>query len=920
MQPTSPSTRSLPNSAARRPRRARRRGPIVAIGAWIAVGFCALLVSTAGAANPPDDFVDLTVADEIFAPTQMEFLPDGRLVVMTDAGIAELFIDDVRQNPPLFDIRNRVDDVADRGLFSMAVDNDFAANGHIYVMYTFDTNGNDDGIGATRLSRFTVTGNTAGNEVVLFQDFPPATVSLHYGGAVEMGPDDKLYVTVGDHLLGANGQNRDNLAGSVLRLNSNGSIPTDNPFYDELDGVNRAIYAYGIRSPWQMEEHPVTGQIFISDVGSDDWEELNVLEEGANYGWFEAEGPKDPNDPAQADFTDPLWAFPHFGVAPGTPIQGCAIVGGAFYSTPNPSFPAELREQYFTGDYCTGAVVTVDPVTGVATEFMDGFDELVDVAVSPTNGDLYYLDRSFRGDQSFPKGGVGKIRYTGPLDEIVITTPPTDVSIAAGSTASFFVGAAGPGDLSYQWRRDGQPIPGETSPFLELVGVQQGDDGARFRVDVTNGLDTVRTDAVTLDITDNTAPVPNITITNGDQGGYQAERPILFTGSAVDAEDGPVPPASLRWQVRLNHDEHDHDLIDGIIGPDGSVTVPANIETDTNVWVTVYLTATDSDGTAATTSARVDPRIVTLTLASNPGGLDLEFEGSSVATPFAFDSVTGVVREFGAAATQSIGGATAPFESWSDGLGRNTPRVTPGDDTTYLATYSTGPTPDVCNVTAEGGGQVRVEWTDLGGTEIVRNSDGWVATPAIGVTSLTTDGEPNDGWFIRRRGGGQVTDETCTTGPPIDAECTTTPEGGGVRINWTAVAGENRYQIRTSGPGGVWLATVVDQTTALIPDADPAADYLVRHDLGQGRVDRPCSGGDEPPPPPDAVCFVENVPGGVRITWQDKARTEILRNDGGWVATPAPGTLTYTEPGGALNDGWFIRRTGGGNDEICQIL
>jgi glucose/arabinose dehydrogenase len=185
-----------------------------------------------GAADPPPDFVDLPVAGELYAPVQLAMAPDGRLVVLTDSGRAHIIVDDQLLGTPFFDLRSQVDDEADRGLFSLAFDNDFAVNGHVYIVYTYDTNGVDDGIGRSRLSRLTVTGNTAGNEVVLFEDFPNADVSLHYGGAVEMGPDGKLYVTVGDHLLGANGQDRTNIKGTVLRLNTNGSIPTDNPFYN----------------------------------------------------------------------------------------------------------------------------------------------------------------------------------------------------------------------------------------------------------------------------------------------------------------------------------------------------------------------------------------------------------------------------------------------------------------------------------------------------------------------------------------------------------------------------------------------------------------------------------------------------------------------------------------------------------------
>jgi glucose/arabinose dehydrogenase len=606
-----------------------RRSVLVVSGLVLIFAALSLQMMGAEAANPPPEFSDVVVADEIFAPVSLGMAPDGRLFVLTDAGIALVIKDDQRLATPVFDIKHKVDDVSDRGLLSMTFDNNFAVNGFIYVVYTFDTNGVDDGVGRNRLVRFTVSGDTASNEVLLFDDFPDADAVFHYGGAVEMGTDGKLYVTVGDYLIGANGQDRTNIKGTVLRLNADGSIPTDNPFYDELTGTNRAIYAYGLRNPWQTAQHPVTGEIFISDVGSNSFEELNVLQEGANYGWFLAEGPKDPNDPTQSSFVDPLWAYRHADDFPNDPFVGCAIIGGSFYETPNPTFPAQYRGPYFTGDYCQGTISTVDPATGQATAFMDGFNfGLVDMAVSPVNGDLYYIDQTFNDDHAFPAGGVGKITYVGQQTDITITTQPSDVSIAVGGTASFFVGASAPGDVTYQWLRDGGVINGETGPRLTIPNVSAGDDFAEFIVEISNRQQTIQSDPAVLRITNNTVPVPAITF-GGADGGYRAGTPITFSGSATDAEDGTIPGADLSWAIRLNHDDHDHALINNFIGADGSFTVPRAMESSTNVWVMLYLTATDSEGTSTTITQRVDPKIVTLTLASNPDGLQVQLDGSN---------------------------------------------------------------------------------------------------------------------------------------------------------------------------------------------------------------------------------------------------------------------------------------------------
>ena len=898
----------------------RDAGRSVAIVAGLLLLFAAVSVQMAGveAGDPPPDFADLVIADEIFSPISLGMAPDGRLIILTDAGIAHMVKNDQLLNTPVFDIRNRVDDDGDRGLQSMTFDNNFAANGYIYVVYTFDTNGVDDGVGRNRLVRFTMNGDVATNETLLFDGFPDADVALHYGGAVEMGADGKLYTTVGDYLIGANGQNRSNIKGTVLRLNPDGSIPTDNPFYDELTGDSRAIYAYGVRNPWQTAKNPVTQQIFFSDVGSNDYEELNVLQEGANYGWFEAEGPKDPNDPAQASFVDPLWAYRHVDNFPDAPLAGCAIIGGSFYETPNATFPAQYHGQYFTGDYCLGRINTVDPTTGQATFFMDGFDfGLVDMAVSPTNGDLYYIDQTFNGDEQFPRGGVGKITYIGEQTDITITTAPSDVSIAVGGDASFFVGVSAPGDVTYQWLRGGVPIPGENGPRLTVNNVTAADNFARFKVEISNGQQTIRSESAVLRITNNTVPVPTISF-GGADGGYRAGQTITFSGSATDNEDGTIPSGDLRWEIRLNHDDHDHSLVNSVIGASGSFEVPPEIETSTNVWVTLYLTATDSDGTSTTVTQRIDPRIVTITLDSNPDGLQLTLDADSQAAPFTFDSVSGVVREISAPAQQNLGGTAYTFASWSDGLGRNAVRTTPNNDTTWTATYDGGGGGDTCTATAVAGG-VRIDWTNKPGNEVVRNDGGWVTTPPAGTLSYTSNGgSVDDGWLVRRSGA----DEVCTVEgepppPPPAGDCVVTAVAGGAKVDWEPVTGENRYGVRRNGS---WITTVQGSTEYTDTAGSVNDTYVIRYDLddGNGKQSIACEGGVTPPP--DDVCFVSPLNGGVRVTWQDKNGTEVVRNDDGWAASPPAGTLTYDDPNGSVDDGWLIRRTRGGGDEVCQIV
>ncbi len=783
--------------------------------------------------------------------------------------------DDVRLPTPVFDIRDRVDDRGDRGLQSIAFDNNFANNGYIYVVYTFDTNGQDDGIGKNRLVRFTMNGDVATNETLIFNSFPDADVTLLYGGAVEMGTDGKLYTTVGDYLLGVNGQDRNNIKGTVLRLNTDGTIPTDNPFYNELTGVNRAIYAYGLRNPWQTAKNPADGTIFVSDVGDATAEELNVLQWGANYGWFLAEGPKDPNDPAEADFVDPLFHYRHVDNFPNDPFAGCAIIGGSFYSTPNPTFPAKYHGQYFTGDYCTGKIRAVNPANGQAEAFMDGFEfGLVDMAVSPINGDLYYIDQTLNGDNQSPTGGVGKISFIGQQNDITITTAPSDVSVALGSDASFFVGATAPGNITYQWLRNGVAIPGETNARLDINNVRQADNNASFAVDVTSAGQTVRTDPAVLRLTNNTAPFPKIFFSGAD-GGYKAGQPISFNGTAWDAEDGGLNGQRLSWEVRLNHDDHDHGLIDNVVASSGTVTVPPSIETSTNVWVTIYLTATDLDGTSKTVSQRIDPKIVEITLATGTPGLSVMLDGTSRTAPFTFDSVVGVNREISAPATQTRNGTTYTFDNWSDGRPRQASRATPNNNVTWTANYTTpGGGGDVCTVTTAGNG-VRVDWTDKQGVEVARNNNGWVTTPAAGVTTYTSaNGSVNDGWTIRRDG---RFDEVCEIdgGDGAVAECSAVTAGSIVDVSWPAADGAAEYVVyRTVNDSPQYWRGRVSGTEFSDTTRSGVITYFVAAKSADGTLSSltECTSETTPGnPQPVASCSVSENGNGFEVSWTPAA-------------------------------------------------
>ena len=337
-----------------------------------------LVQALTGAATLPAGFSESTIATSIASPSAMAFAPDGRLFVCQQTGQLRLIKNGSLLATPFLTVS--VDATGERGLLGVAFDPYFAINGFIYIYYTVPGNPAHN-----RLSRFTANGDVAvtGSEVPLLELNNLSGATNHNGGGIHFGPDGKLYVAVGENANSANAQTLNNLLGKILRLNADGSIPTDNPFFNMASGPNRAIWALGLRNPFSFGFQPGTGRVFINDVGQDTWEEINDGFAGANYGWPTCEGKCTPANPS---FRDPLFQYGH-GISPTT---GCAIVGSAFYNPSINQFGGDYADKYFFADLCSGWIRRFDPATNTASDFASGISTPVGLAVA-TDGSLYYL-------------------------------------------------------------------------------------------------------------------------------------------------------------------------------------------------------------------------------------------------------------------------------------------------------------------------------------------------------------------------------------------------------------------------------------------------------------------------------------------------------------------------------------------------
>jgi glucose/arabinose dehydrogenase len=191
------------------------------------------------------------------------------------------------------------------------------------------------------------------SEVILLTQEQP--YRNHNGGGLDFGPDGYLYISLGDggsagDPLGA-GQSLNTLLGKILRIDINTEsgyrIPRDNPFASQ--GGLPEIWAYGLRNAWRIAFDPATGDLYIADVGQNQWEEINVVladtPGGLNFGWDLMEGNHPFEGAYSPDLTLPVVEYSH--------DQGCSVTGGYVYR--GQSIP-EMQGVYLFGDFCSGNV------------------------------------------------------------------------------------------------------------------------------------------------------------------------------------------------------------------------------------------------------------------------------------------------------------------------------------------------------------------------------------------------------------------------------------------------------------------------------------------------------------------------------------------------------------------------------------
>ena len=653
----------------------------------IAAVVAAILLRSAASLAVPPGFTNEVVVPGIAAATTMAFLPDGRMLVgeltrriwVVQPGASA-------PDPiPFLQLDTSIEIHDEQGLMDVLPDPNYAVNQRYYVFYTAGIDGGNH----NRVSRFTASGNTTNpaTEVVLWQD-PVIALEEHHGGALAFGADGKLYITVGEQFSPSDAQLLNNYRGKLLRINLDGTIPTDNPFYDGAGSNKDEIFARGLRNPFRMSFDSVSGRLFIADVGGNDpntaMEEINLAAAGANYGWPLCEG-----SCAQPGVTSPIHSYPHLG-------RDASITGGFVYR--GTQFPVEYRGDYFFADYAQNWIkrLTFDTngnVTGVvAFEPLDGaadgpYGDPAKLIQGP-DGSLYYVDIGFDTWHDPNEAAIRRIRFTSGNQPPVVAADGTPRSGPAPLLVAFT--SAGSFDpeglpLSYAWTFGDGGTSTQANPTHSYA--TEGTFVARLTV--SDGPNPTTSGAINISV--GSPPTANI-LSPSEGAPFRAGDGIGYSGSGSDPEDGTLPASAFSWTIFFRHDTHMHPAGGPFVGSTtGTLSIPTTgHDYQGNTRYEIVLTVTDSDGLQGTDSVTVYPDKVDLSFQTVPIGLSVDLDGVRRATPFVVDDLIGFQHVLAAPAQQS-GGTSYTFASWSDGGAASHTIIVPANDATYTATFQQGP-------------------------------------------------------------------------------------------------------------------------------------------------------------------------------------------------------------------------------------
>jgi glucose/arabinose dehydrogenase len=456
-----------------------RRRCALAAAVGVLASTAALVAGPAPAgAVVPAGFTDQLVAP-VGSPTALAFTPDGRMLVTTQGGSVRVVEGGELLPSPAVTLA-AVCSNSERGLLGVAVDPEFASNGFVFLYYSRRTGASCDASTVNRVSRFVMTGNTLGGEVVLLDNIP-SPAGNHNAGDLHFGKDGLLYASVGDggcDYLGNSGcaaqndaaRDRNVLLGKIVRIDRNGNVPPSNPFTGAGTArcntgpsapgtICQETFAWGLRNPFRMAFDPNAAgtRFYINDVGQAAWEEIDEGIAGADYGWnvregFCATGSTTNCGPPPAGMTNPVFAYGR--------DDGCrSITGGAF--VPEGVWPAPFGGRYLFADFVCGRIFRLDPDGSGGFTRVDfatglGGSSAVHLAFGPwrTTQALYYT--------TYANGGQVRriVHPAGTTAGDYDRDGRAEIGVYRPATGQWFLHGLNPGLVT--WGAEGDvPVPGD---------------------------------------------------------------------------------------------------------------------------------------------------------------------------------------------------------------------------------------------------------------------------------------------------------------------------------------------------------------------------------------------------------------------------------------------------------------------------
>lgn len=691
----------------------------------------------------PPSFTTEAVVSGLQLPMAVAWTPDGRMFIAQKGGQVRVFRNGTLLPGNFIDLSAQVNHFADHGLLGIAVHPNFPATPYVYLLFTYDPPGVESDGGGERVSRLMrVSASPSnldvalpGSEMILLgknsilenigdpklkngvfaqglsgppscdingkpiEDCLASDTQTHSIGTVRFGIDGSLFVGNGEgasaqylDVRALRAQDLDSLGGKVLRIDPiTGDGYADNPFYDGDPKHNRSkVWNYGMRNPFRFTINPVSGEVFIGDVGWANWEEANTGR-GKNFGWPCYEG-NDKRSARQSNYQSspdtqaacaqlyskgssavqaPLYSFYH------STESGAAIVMGDFYV--GATYPAQYRGGLFFTDFVNGWIKYLSfDRSGRATLNDFGTDlagsgggGVVQIIGGPDTN-LYYVTIG---------GEVRRIRYTAgtnasPIARIVATltegVPPLKVAFSG-------VGSADPDaeTLKYQWTFGDGGQSNEPNPSYTYR--TPGSYAATLTVTDSQGIST----QASVNVTVKSTPPVSVIETPAKGGRYRIGDTIALRGAGRDLEDGALSGEQLRWTAALRGNDAVGPAFFSAAGAEASFSVPDHPD---DVRLEVCLTATDKSSQTGETCVTLVPNTVKYTFMTQPNGLRLSYQGVVYKTPFTVETIINALRRVVAPVKDGRYGLV--FRSWSDGGSANRLLTVGQSPKTYTALYT----------------------------------------------------------------------------------------------------------------------------------------------------------------------------------------------------------------------------------------